>query len=111
MSDYETHRGKMIKVDNPDNHDLKTQCAAILKKLGDEVDDDPVDYLLNHYWGKYIHVDDDLYRILEDEELDFGDSFAHLTYNEDGTISFTSTFYNGGTCLSEMLEEALRKDS
>jgi hypothetical protein len=31
----------------------------------------------------------------------------NLTKNEDGTISFIGQFYNGGTCLDEMLEEAL----
>jgi hypothetical protein len=29
--------------------------------------------------------------------------------NEDGTITFVMQFYNGGTCLSECIEEELEK--
>jgi hypothetical protein len=29
--------------------------------------------------------------------------------NEDGTITFIQQFYNGGTCLSEVIEEGIRK--
>jgi hypothetical protein len=29
--------------------------------------------------------------------------------NEDGTITFFMEFYNGGTCLSEMIEEGLER--
>jgi uncharacterized protein with von Willebrand factor type A (vWA) domain len=29
--------------------------------------------------------------------------------NTDGTVSFTMRFYNGGTCLSECIEEGLEK--
>lgn len=31
----------------------------------------------------------------------------NLKENTDGTISFIGQFHNGGTCLSEMIEESL----
>lgn len=31
----------------------------------------------------------------------------NVTRNSDGSLSFMGQFYNGGTCFSEMLEEAL----
>jgi hypothetical protein len=42
-------------------------------------------------------------------EIDADDGIYQLTPNEDGTLSFTMRFYNGGTCLSECIEEELLK--
>jgi hypothetical protein len=46
---------------------------------------------------------------MEHKELDGEDDINNLTENEDGTISFVTRFYNGGTCLTEMLEDGLKE--
>jgi len=58
---------------------------------------------------KYVYNKGTLYEVIEhsgEREADFLDI---TTKNEDGTVSFTYLFYNGGTCFSELLEEGLDK--
>ena len=58
---------------------------------------------------KYVYNKGTLYEVIEhsgEREAGFLDI---TTKNEDGTVSFTYLFYNGGTCFSELLEEGLDK--
>ena len=55
-----------------------------------------------------VKKDGELYEIIEDKDFsDDGDFISHITDNGDGTYTYLMSFYNGGTCLSEMLEDAL----
>ena len=109
MSDYESHAGKLKKV-NQYGEDLNVCFRRILNKNNIEIDseDSLEEQVMSEFHQKYIVSGNDLYEIIEHEELDHSDSFAKLSKNEDGTISFFSTFYNGGTCLGEMLEDELK---
>lgn len=51
-----------------------------------------------------------LIKFIEHAETDETDFFSQmLKTDNDGEYSFVSLFYNGGTCLSEMLEYELEK--
>lgn len=51
-------------------------------------------------------IDDTLY---ETQEIDLDPyGFADATYNPDGSITVVGLWYNGGGCLDEILEEALK---
>jgi hypothetical protein len=63
----------------------------------------------NDYWERYITTDNGVFEILSKEEFDVENSYCDLTYNLDGTISFHTRYHNGGTCMSEMLEDALEQ--
>ena len=67
---------------------------------------DPVIQLQEDFYDHYFVYDDKIYNI-QDKELD--DDICEAHKNEDGTIDYAVQFYNGGTCLSEMLENALKK--
>jgi len=61
------------------------------------------------FYIKYIWNKGNLYEMVEHSgELESDDLYL-TTENSDGTISFTYSFYNGGTCLSELLEDGLDK--
>ena len=53
-------------------------------------------------------MDGEIWEAIEHQELE-DDDIYQLTPNSDGTISFTMRFYNGGTCLSECIEEGLEQ--
>lgn len=59
--------------------------------------------------GTFIVVGDKIYEILD--HLSTGDDEDDVTLikNDDGSISFMCSFYNGGTCFSEIIEEELEK--
>ncbi|AFN39469.1 hypothetical protein F485_gp205 [Aeromonas phage CC2] len=48
-----------------------------------------------------------VYRVLEYKELD-SCGYTDIEQNEDGTVSFVSLWYNGGACLSETIEGAMK---
>jgi hypothetical protein len=54
-------------------------------------------------------VNGEIWEAFDHIELDADDDIYQLTLNEDGTLSFTMRFYNGGTHLSECIEEELLK--
>lgn len=60
--------------------------------------------------GKYFidHTQDNplVWEFVTLEEYD-DPSFCQVERNPDNTVSFTTSFYNGGTGLDEMLSEAL----
>ena len=62
--------------------------------------DDITDYI------KYEMIGGVLYEYVEREELDPGGSQI-IKKNEDGSYDFVALWYNGGCCLSEILEEAI----
>ena len=108
MSDYEMHQGKIKKVETELSSEefakqefiritgkdtIPSYCDNFIKALRDESEE-------------FYFVNSKIYRI-ENNELD-GDSVV-FQYKEleDTTIEYTLRFYNGGTGLSEQIEEIL----
>jgi hypothetical protein len=115
MSQTEFHTGKLypVKIEN----NLEETCRSIASRhnieLGEDWQEDFID-VFNAYEYKrkkvteeyFIHVEK-LYRVIDHEEREDEEYFMKLDRNPDGSISFIGQFYNGGTCFSEMLEDAL----
>lgn len=115
MSYTEFHSGKLFPVKIEKN--LEETCRIIAKRFNIELGEDwKSDFMdkFDHYELKhdrtseeyFIH-NDKLYRIIDHVETDAEDTFMKLSRNQNGSISFVGSFYNGGTCFSEMLEESL----
>ncbi len=110
MSRTETYRGILRKVQADGLFDLEFYCKIVLEQHGfnglssgcktytesiyEELDD------------KFIVLDGGLYEFIEKEDLG-EDYFCYMKKNDGGTINFITQFYNGGTCLNEMLEDEL----
>lgn len=104
MSRQEAYKGKLIPIE------LKGLTAEEYAKkiLGEDNEliyhDSYVEKLIEEkeefFYSKKL---DTLYRV-KCEELDQSYFFVHHT-NEDGTIDFSCSFYNGATYLEETIEE------
>jgi hypothetical protein len=115
MSQTEFHTGKLYPVKIKNN--LEETCRAIASRhnieLGEDWQEDFRD-VFNEYEYKrkkvteeyFIHGEK-LYRVIDHEKSDDNEDFMKLSREDNGSISFIGQFYNGGTCFSEMLEEAL----
>lgn len=63
----------------------------------------------NDLYEKYVAIGDKLYKFLEYKQEDPYDNYCNLQKIDEGKIKFFSSFYNGCTCLSEMLEYTLQE--
>lgn len=52
----------------------------------------------------FVCIGDTIYE-LHAKELDDSGCYCNMQESDDGTISFTTSYYNGGTCLTEMLQD------
>ena len=110
MSDYEAHYGKIKKVETElscedyakqefirltGKDTIPSYCDNFIEALRDESEE-------------FYFVNSKIYRI-ENNELDGDSDIFHYKELEDTTIKYNLRFYNGGTCLSEQIEEILNR--
>lgn len=107
MSHTESHSGKLRKV-ILENQTINEYFKSIWITKG--FPEDKYDYLdfMDEYCEVYFVVNNNIYEVIEHIELDDEDGCT-LYHNVDGTISFNTMFYNGGTCFQEMIEYELKK--
>lgn len=110
MSRTETHFGKLKKV-SLNNQSIEDWCKAKLSEVG------MIELLGYSSWqelfrdefhNKYFFNKNCVWEVIEHMETDDNDIY-HLSENADGTLTFVMSFYNGGTCLSECIEEKLEE--
>lgn len=121
MSYTEKHAGRLVEVDfdrngtTPENfykmlceyHNYNSLTVAKYRN--------PYTYKSweEMYWEELwdednlYRVDGKAYKLVEHTEIE--DDIFKFWKNDDGSISFVAEFYNGGTCLSEIIEEGVRK--
>jgi hypothetical protein len=113
MSKTELHIGKLRKVELKPDQSLENFYKEKLKEIGitelRKYDNDWEDAFKDEFQEKYFIVNDVIWEAFEHDEKDDSDDIYELKPNPDGTLSFIMKFYNGGTCLSECIEEELEK--
>lgn len=107
MSEQEFHIGTLREI-KPKSH--QTIDDIMLAILGEQDIDYEEKHTLVSYFQDgsvegYHYFNDKVYKI-EDKGYEDND-ICVATQNVDGSISYVLGFYNGGTCMSEMLEYAL----
>lgn len=109
MSEMEFHRGVLREVEGLPGEDLEDLCKRLCKKEGIseplDADDNYEDNLLNKSMEEYISVNGILFEVIEHEK--FSEDDFTVTKLSNGDYLFSGGFYNGGTCLSECIEENL----
>ena len=108
MSDTEKHYGKLVKIEFGKNS--PEQVAKFICKMNDYqlTEDTWLDtLLLVNNENKYYFVDGSLYELIEHKKFENDADF--IQRNEDGTFTFYTEFYNGGTCLSEQIEYLIER--
>jgi hypothetical protein len=110
MSQTETHIGKLRKIESTESIEkwCENTCISLgystkesyygswKEKLQDETK-----------WQKYFFYNDSIYEMIEHQEVE--DDIDSITLNSDGTYSFIMQFYNGGTNLTEMIEDGIKR--
>lgn len=114
MSDYESQSGKIMQhhprwfADNIIER-FEDLCKRLWVENGMLEEEYKEGKLFEVFYEKYLCVKDtQVWEILEVEDLEEEDSFCRLHDNKDGTYSFHTRYYNGGTCMSEMLEDEIK---
>lgn len=121
MSSTERHIGKLVEVDFNSNgttpeHFYKMLCEyhnynslTVTKYKTPYTYKSWEDLYWNELWDKdnLYKADGKLYKLVEHIETE--DDIFKFWKNADGSISFVVEFYNGGTCLREMIEEGVRE--
>jgi hypothetical protein len=105
MSKDVRYKGRMRRLDG----DPDTLAKDILR--GMDLDEDPgmtnLEYLYevsDRY--KYVEIDNVLYEVEEIKEIEYGD--IYVEDNGDGTYTFDVSYYNGGCCFEEAIEDGLK---
>ena len=115
MSETVGRKGKLIlckKYKDADElqSDLKNFWQSIPREERDKYykDAEEIDeYELED--NGYIVINGNCIYKVELEEFDVDDNFVEITQVQDGVYEFITQFYNGSTCLEEMLQEGFDK--
>ena len=110
MSNYELHQGKIKKVET------ELSCEEFAKQEFIKItgkDTIPKGYnnfieALRDESEEFYFIKSKIYRI-ENNELDGDSDIFQYKELEDTSIEYTLRFYNGGTDLSEQIEEIISK--
>jgi len=110
MSQTEYHVGKLVPVD-PQGMSLEEMCQKMCQEEGcteiDSFNDSWEEQLKSDFYEKYFIVDGTIYSLQDHTEGEPDGHFMNMRREPDGTINFVTQFYNGGTCLSEMVEDGI----
>lgn len=107
MSDMERHSGIAVLIERLPGETLEEQCRRIGNCELQEFYDSYAEQLLDNHYGEYIIVDGNLYK-LDDTEYEYSENFCTIEKIDDINFKYTAQFYNGGTCLTEILEDELK---
>lgn len=116
MSYTEKHLGRLRKVDLQ-GKSLEEWCKEQCGKH--DKNDNPYtkEYTWKEFWeylnvgriydGTYHIIGDNVYQLIHHREIT--EDFDVFWFEPDGDIQFAVEFYNGGTCLEEVMEDGVKK--
>ena len=111
MSEIVRIKGKIQKVERIENETDKEYFERVTKRKWQVYNYTPnsIDEAIydNNLYREYIEIDNSIYKFLEYKEVDLYSSFININKEED-IYTFDTCFYDGGTCLEEMLREAIK---
>lgn len=111
MSYVVMKKGKLNLIARLENETLENQCLRILNELDIELEDyyeNPIEQLKGELSDEFYVYNDNLYSLYY-KSIDTSYEIAEGDIREDGSIEFLTMYYNGGTCLHEMLDEVMDK--
>lgn len=112
MSEVETHFGKLRRVHLNENHTTEDWARERCHTMGITFlsmwNKTWFEQLRDHAGNKYHAIDGEIWEVFDHKLVDERD-IDLIVPNPDGTLTFMMQFYNGGTCLSECLEEGISR--
>jgi hypothetical protein len=107
MSQQELSIGKIKKVSYGTIEETALQLCKENNYLLEDYDS-TLECLQEEGWEKYIFINNEIYEFIEIKNTYDVDIFQ-ATKNEDGTISYVTSFYNGGMGLEDAIKECLKR--
>jgi hypothetical protein len=109
MSQTEFWVGRVVKVEPQEGEDVELMCQRILKERGKELryEETYLEELTDAFYKEFISYKGELYDFSGTKDIEEDEYLSLASKNLDGSIQISLRFYNGGTCLSEMFEEAM----
>lgn len=106
MSDYETRKGKLIKIDTDLSikEFIKDKVGEVLPKYYNSFEE----YFKYEFSEQYIIHNGNIYEIV-DERLDDYEDIFHYEIKNENEIEYLFRYYNGGTCLREQIDIMLER--
>jgi hypothetical protein len=106
MSYTEIHTGRIKKIPFDSTYSNEEKIEA-MKNMGYEFSyiEDDFSYAESEN-NDFMKIGDDYYSVIEHQQLEEG--YCIVNKNDDGSLSYSTSFYNGGTCLEEMLEDSIK---
>lgn len=111
MSEQERYSGRIRRIKNDYGLSLEELCYREIKKQRPDYvldDNGAVSYMRDELYEKYHIINGELYEVELLKEEDPYDAWSRVHKNGDGVYSFDVSYHNGGTCLNEMLEDAIK---
>lgn len=111
MSEQRTYVGKFWEIDTG-GKTPEEYAKLCMEKIGrtelPSYHDSWLEYLLDYKYDTVIMLKGKLYRIKIDQDID-DSCFCVIHKESDGSYSFATSFYDGGTYLKEMLEDEFER--
>lgn len=107
MSNTETHIGKLRRVEL-NGLELETWAEQKCKelKLKNKGYSSWAECLFDETYEKYFKINGEVWEAFDHRQFE-EDDIDEFELQPDGTIVFMTQFYNGGTCLAEVVEEGI----
>jgi len=113
MSDYESHKGKLIPTELTKEEVVyemvqnASENSWEARYKNQDLDKSTIDEL---FWEveKYSEINGKIYEI-QDTHYDPDDDIFDMEENDDGTLSYNVRYYNGGCGFEEALEYAAQR--
>lgn len=127
MSEVEVHTGKLKKL-SIEGKTINEKIYNLLKKYNcktsinindiDSSSNELSDKLMEDFYDSKLYDEDkffiskyskSIYELIDHFEYESGDDIFYHNKDENDNINFVLSFYNGGTCLGEMLDEIIKE--
>ena len=110
MSEQETIKGKIREVFIGDKDSMEEFAKELCKRneyfYSEEYFESYLECLQEEGYKDYIISDNSIYEVIERTAFEY-DGIFEASKNDDDTISFVLSYYNGGCSFDEAIEKAL----
>ena len=109
MSEQVTNIGYLRKIPKFQNETTENIARKILSEKHIDINGygSYTECLQNELSDTFTIIENEVYQITIEKSF-YDEDIFHATKMAQGRINFVVSFYNGGCCLSEALEEALK---
>lgn len=111
MSEQRTYIGKLWELDL-ENKTPEEYAEQYMRNIGKTelpmYHDSWLEYIIDYEDDKFIKINGKLYKLSVGNNID-DSCFCVIHKESDGSFSFATSFYDGGTYLQEMLENEFER--